>query len=185
MPLGIRGGAGVGCWGSTKQVALLSFWDRGCESACSNGPSSIRGAVSPESSVPWLPCMSGDESPQRHRLTRQRGPLWGVPPLGASASRASMEALDIMCLVPSFHESSSPAFSSCDTRAELTPSIRAASTAVTAGMSPSSRLTATAIILPPCLRLHVRSLAREVQCRPNQRTRIPIRKPGKTSSNGE
>lgn len=54
-----------------------------------------------------------------------------------------MEALDIMRLVPSFHESSSPAFNSCDTRAELTPSIRAASTAVTAGMSPSSRLTAT------------------------------------------
>ena len=52
MPLGIRGGAGVGCWGSTKQVALLFSWDRGCESACSNGPNSIRGAVSPESSVP-------------------------------------------------------------------------------------------------------------------------------------
>lgn len=98
----------------------------------------------------WLPCMSGDESPQRHRLTRQRGASLGRPTLGASASRASMEALDIMCLVPSFHESSSPAFSSCDTRAELTPSIRAASNAVTAGMSPSSRLTATAIILPPC-----------------------------------
>lgn len=52
MPLGIRGGAGVGCWGSTKQVALLSSWDRGCKSACGNEPSSIRGAVSPESSVP-------------------------------------------------------------------------------------------------------------------------------------
>lgn len=78
------------------------------------------------------------------------GISFGRPAFGASASRASMEALDTMRLVPSFHESNSPAFISCDTRAELTPSIRAASAAVTAGMSASSRLTATAIILPPC-----------------------------------
>ena len=44
-----------------------------------------------------------------------------------------MEALDTMRLVPSFHESNSSAFISCDTCAELTPSIRAASAAVTAG----------------------------------------------------
>lgn len=149
MPLGIRGGAGVGCWGSTKQVALLSSWDRGCESACSNGPNSIRGAVSPESSVPG--CHACQVMKVHSGIALHgNGASLGRPTLGALASRASMEALDIMRLVPSFHESSSPAFSSCDTRAKLTPSIRAASAAVTAGMSPSSRLTATATILPPC-----------------------------------
>jgi len=64
------------------------------------------------------------------------GTSFGRPAFGASASRASMEALDTMRLVPSFHESNIPAFISCDTRAELTPSIRAASAAVTAGVSP-------------------------------------------------
>ena len=154
------------------------------------------------------------------------GISFGRPAFGASASRASMEVLDTMRLVPSFHESNIPAFISCDTRAELTPSIRAASAAVTAGMSPSSRLTATAIILPPCCgwcpksgagrstppkgdrrpymrenrrrfrqrrlgrirTFHLRPashMAQRRQRRPNQRTRIPIRKPCKTSSNGE
>lgn len=149
MPLGIRGGAGVGCWGSTKQVALLSFWDRGCESACSNGPSSIRGAVSPESSVPACHACQVMKAHSGIAL-HGNGGLFGASHPWCIGESCLDGGFGHHVLGPSFHESSSPAFSSCDTRAELTPSIRAASTAVTAGMSPSSRLTATAIILPPC-----------------------------------
>lgn len=74
----------------------------------------------------------------------------GLPGLGPCSLRASTEARETMRLVPSLHESSSPAPMSWDTLAELTPSSRAASAAVMAGMSPSSRSTATAMTLPPC-----------------------------------
>lgn len=75
---------------------------------------------------------------------------FGLPALGASSSRASTEALDTMRRLPSFQESSSPAFASCVTRAVLTPSSRAASAAVMAGMFDSSRDTASATTIPPC-----------------------------------
>ena len=52
--------------------------------------------------------------------------------------RASTEALETILFVPSFHESSNPELINWATRAELTPSARAASAAVMAGMSPSS-----------------------------------------------
>nr|DAI02670.1 MAG TPA: hypothetical protein [Caudoviricetes sp.] len=76
--------------------------------------------------------------------------LAGLPAFGASALRALTESRDTIRFVPSLHESRRPADISCETLAGLTPRYLAASDAVMAGMSDSSRETATAMTFPPC-----------------------------------
>ena len=60
-----------------------------------------------------------------------------------------MESRDTMRVLPTLQLFRLPSRQSCATRAVLTPSISAASAAVTAGMSDSSTLVATVTIVPP------------------------------------
>ncbi len=66
-----------------------------------------------------------------------------------SSSRDSTDDLETIRFDPSRQDSSFPDLHSWATRARLTPSFRAASAAVIAGMSDRSRETATAMTLPP------------------------------------
>lgn len=76
MPLGIRGepGSDVGAQRSKWRFCLLGS---GMRISLQQWAQLDSGRSESRIERSWLPCMSGDESPQRHRLTRQRG-LFGA-----------------------------------------------------------------------------------------------------------